>query len=74
MIVSFRDEWLRAFYGGIARDDDVVLDGVTDLDAWSGREGMNVRSVLLHLLEEIAQHRGQADIIRESIDGTKDVD
>jgi len=67
-------EWLRAFYGGIARDDDVVLDGVTDLDAWSGREGMNVRSVLLHLLEEIAQHRGQADIIRESIDGTKDVD
>jgi hypothetical protein len=67
-------EWLRSFYKGIALDDDVVLDGITDLDAWSGREGMNVRSVLLHLLEELAQHRGQADIIREAIDGTRDLD
>lgn len=65
---------LRTFYADVARDDDVVLDGITDLDAWSGREGMNVRSVLLHLIEELAQHRGQADIIRETIDGRKDLD
>lgn len=67
-------DWVRSFYADIARDNDVVLDGITDLEAPSGREGMNVRSVLLHLLEELAQHRGQADIIRESIDGTRDVD
>lgn len=34
-----------------------------DIGAWS------VRWVLLHLIEEIARHAGQADIIRESIDG-----
>jgi uncharacterized damage-inducible protein DinB len=67
-------DWLRAFYADIARANDVVIDGITDLDAWSGRDGMNVRSVLLHLIEELAQHRGQADIIRESIDGRKDLD
>jgi hypothetical protein len=66
--------WLGDFYAGIARDNDVVLDGITDLDAWSGRDGMNNRSVLLHLIEELAQHRGQADIIRESIDGRRDLD
>jgi hypothetical protein len=65
--------WLRASYAGIARDNDVVLDGITDLDAWSAREGMNIRSVLVHVLEELAQHRGQADIVREAIDGRKDL-
>lgn len=67
-------DWLRTFYSDVARANDDVLDGIADLDAWSGREGMNVRSVLLHLLEELAQHRGQADVIREAIDGTKDLD
>ena len=33
-----------------------------DIDAWS------VRWVLFHLIEELARHTGQADIIRESID------
>jgi uncharacterized damage-inducible protein DinB len=67
-------DWLRSFYAGIARENDEVLDDISDLDAGSGREGMNVRSVLLHLIEELAQHRGQADIIRESLDGRKDLD
>jgi hypothetical protein len=34
-----------------------------DVDAWS------VRWVLFHLIEELARHAGQGDIIRESIDG-----
>ena len=66
-------DWLRRFYADVARDDDVVLDAC-DPDAWSAREGMSVRGVLLHLLEELAQHRGQADIVREAIDGRKDLD
>lgn len=34
-----------------------------DVDAWS------VRWVLFHMIEELARHAGQGDIIRESIDG-----
>jgi uncharacterized damage-inducible protein DinB len=34
-----------------------------DFSAWS------VRWVLFHMIEELARHAGQADIIRESIDG-----
>jgi uncharacterized protein DUF664 len=34
-----------------------------DVDAWS------VRWVLCHVIEELARHAGQGDIIRESIDG-----
>jgi hypothetical protein len=30
---------------------------------------VNRRWALLHLIEELARHAGQADIIRESIDG-----
>jgi uncharacterized damage-inducible protein DinB len=56
------------------RDNDDVLDALTDLETPNPDRDMNPREVLLHLLEEIAQHRGQADIIRESIDGRKDVD
>lgn len=35
----------------------------TDIDAWS------VRWVILHVINELARHAGQADIVRESIDG-----
>lgn len=34
-----------------------------DVDAWS------VRWVLFHMIEELARHAGQGDIIRETIDG-----
>jgi uncharacterized damage-inducible protein DinB len=34
-----------------------------DVDAWS------VRWVVFHMIEELARHAGQGDIIRESIDG-----
>ena len=34
-----------------------------DLQAWS------VRWVIFHIIEELARHAGQGDIIRESIDG-----
>jgi uncharacterized damage-inducible protein DinB len=67
-------EWLRRFYADVVRDNDEVLDALTDLETPNPDRNMNPREVLLHLIEEIAQHRGQADIIRESIDGTRDVD
>ena len=49
-----------------------VLDhGVAALDhtypAWLGE--VSLRWVILHMIEEYARHNGQADLIRESIDG-----
>jgi hypothetical protein len=33
---------------------------------------MSVRSVVLHMIEEYAQHNGHADLLRERIDGATD--
>ena len=35
----------------------------------SGREGLTLRWILVHLIEEYARHNGHADLIRESVDG-----
>ena len=37
--------------------------------AWGGRGQVSLRWVLTHMVEEYARHNGQADLIRESIDG-----
>jgi hypothetical protein len=45
-----------------------------DLDtpcAWTDACKENVRWVAVHLIEETARHAGHADIIRETIDGTR---
>jgi hypothetical protein len=31
---------------------------------------VNLRAILLHMIQETARHNGHADIMRESIDGT----
>jgi uncharacterized damage-inducible protein DinB len=71
---------LLAHYVEVARRTDALVVSLPDLDAvhplpeapwfekggrWSGRR------VLLHIIAETAQHAGHADIIRESIDGSK---
>jgi hypothetical protein len=43
-----------------------------DLDVRAARdrgEPVNLRWILMHLLEETARHAGHADILRELIDG-----
>jgi uncharacterized damage-inducible protein DinB len=72
------DKLLKAYEDVAQRTDDLV--NTLDLDAehplpeapwfergasWSGRR------VLLHIIAETAQHSGHADIIRESLDGSK---
>ena len=37
--------------------------------AWGGAGHVSLRWVLVHMIEEYARHNGQADLIRESIDG-----
>jgi uncharacterized damage-inducible protein DinB len=73
------DSVLAEFDAVAARTDELVLS-LPDLDAtqplpaapwfppgarWSARR------VVLHVIAEIAQHAGHADIIRESLDGAK---
>jgi hypothetical protein len=50
------------------------LDATTEVplhinDVLPDSSERTVRWVLLHIIEEFARHAGQADIIRESIDG-----
>lgn len=41
-----------------------------DLDA-RGAEEVELREVLVHMIEEYARHLGHADILREAIDGRR---
>ena len=56
----------------IAASNEIV--GTFDLDApcaWPEMAEQNVRWVAVHMIEETAHHAGHADIIRETIDGTR---
>jgi hypothetical protein len=61
---------VRAFYEAIIEENREILAGVDDLDSLSAI-GLNRRWVLLHIIEEVARHAGHADLIRETIDGSK---
>lgn len=47
-------------------------DDLVDGGAFNGP--MSVRAVVIHMIEEYAQHNGHADLIRERVDGTTDKD
>src|SRR6478672_4665770 len=50
-----------------------VLAGVSYEDTIESRMGtMSVRAVVVHMIEEYAQHSGHADLRRECVDGTTD--
>lgn len=78
-----RDETLSGLleqYAEVARRTDEVVAGLADLDdghplpeaPWFEKGGhWSARRVLLHVIAETAQHAGHADIIRESLDGSK---
>jgi hypothetical protein len=56
----------------IAASREIV--GSLDLDmpcAWPEMAHRNLRWVALHMIEETARHAGHADIIRETIDGSR---
>jgi hypothetical protein len=61
-------ETITALYRGIVDENRAILAEVDDLDSLS-ETGLNRRWVLLHLIEEVARHAGQADILREELDG-----
>ncbi|MDQ3176226.1 MAG: DinB family protein [Actinomycetota bacterium] len=56
----------------IAASDEIL--GTFDLEApcaWPEMAEQNLRWVALHMIEETAHHAGHADIIRETIDGSR---
>jgi uncharacterized damage-inducible protein DinB len=72
------DKLLKAYEDVAQRTDDLVQ--TLDLDAehplpeapwFEPGASWSVRLVLLHIIAETAQHSGHADIIRESLDGSK---
>lgn len=64
-----------AYYREQIAQSQQVLHAV-DLDApcaWSEMADQSVRWVALHMIEETARHAGHADIIRETIDGSRGI-
>ncbi|MFI6876927.1 DinB family protein [Streptomyces sp. NPDC050400] len=61
-----------AAYADLAREQagtDAALDAHPDLGERLGKEGIAVRELLVHRVEEYARHCGHADLLRECVDG-----
>jgi Protein of unknown function (DUF664) len=59
-------------FADLAREQaatDAVLAGYTDLGTRVGQNGIAIRELLVHRIEEYARHCGHADLLRERIDG-----
>jgi uncharacterized damage-inducible protein DinB len=66
------DELLELYDREVATAREIVAAS-PDLDALAppgSRGRINLRWILVHMIEEYARHCGHADLIRESIDGT----
>lgn len=66
---------LRELYDAATAASDEILATATGPEALTAHDvrsydgPVNLRWVLLHLIEEYARHNGHADLIRQSIDG-----
>lgn len=48
---------------------DAALAAYADLGERLGKDGISVRELLVHRIEECARHCGHADLLRECVDG-----
>jgi uncharacterized damage-inducible protein DinB len=66
------DYWVDSYMeqASVSREITAALD-LDDPCAWPPLDHRNLRWVLLHMIEETARHAGHADILRESIDGSR---
>jgi len=73
-----RAEVVAAYRDACARSDEIVF-GCSDLSELAaivnpGEEQLDsLRTIVAHMIEETARHAGQADILRELIDGAADL-
>ena len=66
--------WLAVYREHIETSNAIAAS--MDLDAPCARTDLiecNLRYVLLHMIEETARHAGHADIIRETLDGSRGI-
>ncbi|MGP2440818.1 DinB family protein [Streptomyces sp. JW3] len=71
------DEALAVWRAEVARSREIVagasLDDLGRLSAEEagrvGAEGVSLRWIMVHLIEEYARHNGHADLLREGVDG-----
>ena len=66
------ERWVASFneHAAISREITAERDLNTPC-AWPPLAHHNLRWVLLHMIEETARHAGHADIIRETLDGSR---
>jgi len=63
-------ESITAFYEGeIARSREIVEQSSLDELSKAAKEPLNLRWIMIHMIEETARHAGHADILRELTDG-----
>ena len=70
-------ENLRLLYDDCVRRADAAIDRALEsggldhesVETSSSQGAFSLRWIILHMIEEYARHNGQADLIRESIDG-----
>lgn len=61
-----------AAYAALEREQaatDAALAAYADLGERVGKEGIAVRELMVHRIEEYARHCGHADLLRECVDG-----
>ena len=66
------EHWVASFNEQVSLSRQITAE--RDLDtpcAWPPLAHRNLRWVLLHMIEETARHAGLADIIRETLDGSR---
>jgi len=63
---------IRGLYERTIAESRAITAAVAGPDAACRPDdlGLNVRWILLHMIEETARHAGHADIIRETLDGS----
>ena len=77
LVVDERDtvgHWIQVYREQIETSNAIVAS--MELDAPCGRPDIvecNLRYVLFHMIEETARHAGHADIIRETLDGSRGI-
>jgi hypothetical protein len=67
-------ELLDLYARQCAASDEIVAGASLDAlgrNAEYGADGLTLRWILLHMLEEVARHVGHLDILRERLDGAK---
>lgn len=72
------DEATAAWQAEVARGREVIADAslddsghLSEEDAGhvGGDQGISLRWIMVHMIEEYARHNGHADLVREQIDG-----